>query len=60
MEHAFIKPAMVTTNSSVNDYTELLQNTQITFNIVRAFKADKRCVNKDQQRQQLEQHLMHF
>ena len=41
MEHAFIKPEMVTTNSSVNDYTELLQNMQITFNIIRAFKADK-------------------
>lgn len=40
MDGAFIKAVMVTTNFSVTDYTELLQNTKIAFNIIRTFKAD--------------------
>lgn len=40
MYHAFIKPVMVTTNFSVTDYAELLQNMKIAFNIIRTFKAD--------------------
>lgn len=35
---AFIKPVMVITKSSVNDCTELLQNMQIAFNLVRHSK----------------------
>ena len=45
----FIKPVMVTTNSSVNGYTELLQNMRIAFNFISTFKADKQYFNKDQQ-----------